>query len=111
MFEENSNHILHFDNFLAQQLFAETWLKKSLFCTGTVRQIRTESCACSNPFTMKKQDLGAFEAFGDGKVTFCQWNDKQSVCVLNNHQGVDPKASVRRWRLANKMQLGLHKLG
>ena len=27
--EKNLNNILYFDNFLAQQLFAETWLKKA----------------------------------------------------------------------------------
>ena len=76
--------------------------EKSLCCTGTVRQNRTKSCPFSNPFTMKKRDHGAFEAFGDDKVTLCQWNDNRPVCVVGNHEGVCPTTSVRRWSSVTK---------
>ena len=51
---------------------------------------------------MKKRKSGAFEVFDDGKVTLCQWNNNRPVCVVGNHEGVDPTASVRRWNLATR---------
>ena len=49
---------------------------------------------------MKKRERGAFEVFSDGKVTLCQWNDNQPVCVVSNHESVDPTIPVRRWSSA-----------
>ena len=52
--EENSNHILYFDNFFSSTTLCRDLAEKSLRCTGTVRQNRTASCPFSNPSTMKK---------------------------------------------------------
>ena len=51
---------------------------------------------------MKKREHEAFEIFSDGKVTLCRWNDNRSVCVVSNHEGVDPTISVRRWNSATR---------
>ena len=102
MLEEHSNHILYFDNFFSSTTLCRDLAEKSLRCTGTVRQNRTESCPFSNPSTMKKRERGAFEVFSDGKVTLCQWNDNRPVCVVSNHEGVDPTISVRRWSSATR---------
>ena len=100
--EENSNHILSFDNFFSSTILCRDLAEKSLRYTGTVRQNRTESCPFSNPSTMKKRERGAFEVISDGKVTLCQWNDNRPVCVVSNHKGVDPTVPVRRWSSATR---------
>ena len=51
---------------------------------------------------MKKRERRAFEVFSDGKVTLFQWNDNRPVCVVSNHEGVDPTIPVRRWSSATR---------
>ena len=52
--EENSNHILYFENFFSSTTLCRDLSEKRLRCTGTVQQNRRESCPFSSPSTMKK---------------------------------------------------------
>ena len=93
MLEENSNDILYLDNFFRSTTLCRDLAERSLCCTGTVQQSRTESYLLCNSSTMI-QDRGAFEVFGDGKATLCQWNDNRPVCLVSNQESIDPITSV-----------------
>ena len=51
---------------------------------------------------MKKQELGTFEAFGDGMIALCQWNNNKPVCVVSNFKETEPTSMVRRWSASKK---------
>ena len=67
-----------------------------LKCTGTIRQNRTQNCPFTSPTAMKKKVRGTFEAFGDGMIALCQWNDNKPVCVESYFKEAEPTSMVRR---------------
>ena len=43
---------------------------------------------------MKKQERGTLEAFGEGMIALCQWNDNKPVCVVTNFTEAEPTSMV-----------------
>ena len=95
------SHAVYFDNFCSSTILCRDIAMGQLKCTGTIRQNRTQIC----PFTsaaMKKQERATFEAFGDGMIALCQWNDNKPVFVVNDFTEAEPTSMVRRWSASKK---------
>uniref|UniRef100_H2ZUM7 PiggyBac transposable element-derived protein domain-containing protein n=1 Tax=Latimeria chalumnae TaxID=7897 RepID=H2ZUM7_LATCH len=101
------NHAIYFDNFFSSTTLCRKLSDKGLQCTGTIRMNRTENCPLTEPVLLKKSDRGTYQTFSDGQVVVCQWNDNKPVCVVSNHETVEPLISVRQWSAKKKTLMNL----
>ena len=96
------SHAVYFDNIFSSTILCRDLAMGQLKCTGTIRQNRTQNCPFTSPAAMKKQERGTFEAFGDGTIALCQWNDNKPVRVVCNFTVAEPTSMVRRWSASKK---------
>ena len=96
------SQVVYFDNFFSSTILCRDLAMGQLKCTTTIRQNRTQNCPYTFPAAMKKQVRGAFEAFVDGMIALCQWNDNKPVCVVSNFTEAKSTSIVRRWSASKK---------
>ena len=90
------SHAVYFDNFFNSTILCRDLAMGQLKCTGTFRQNRTQNCPFTSPAAVKKQERGTFEAFGDGMIALCQWNDNKPMRVVSNFTEAEPTSMVRK---------------
>ena len=98
---KNDNHCIYMDNFFSSTALFRKLAEKSLRCTGTVRQNRTEGC----PSVLQTTDRGHFEFYSDDKVLVCHWQDSKLVAAATNFEEVYPTKSIERWSNKKKVQI------
>ena len=96
------SHAVYFDNFFSSTILCRDLAMVQLKYTGTIRQNKTQNCPFTSPAAMKKQERGTFEAFGDGMIALCQWNDNKPMCVVSNFKDAEPTSVIRRWSASKK---------
>ena len=76
-----SNNAIFFDNFFSSTALCRDLARKSLRCTGTIYQNRTQNYPLTLQAVMKKNQCGVFEPYSDGEVVLCQWNDNNQSAL------------------------------
>lgn len=104
--EHPSQHCIAFDNFFTSHKLLSRLTQMNYFCTGTVRDNRTNRAPLVDVKTMKKKERGSLDYVFDKKneLLVARWNDNSVVSIVSNHEAIEPMHRVKRWdRKAGKM--------
>lgn len=101
-------HCVAFDNFFTSHRLISRLSQMNYFCTGTIRDNRTNNAPLMDVRTMKKKNRGQLDYVFDknNDVLMARWNDNSVVTIASNHEPIEPMHRVKRWdRKAGKMTI------
>lgn len=103
--EVKRNHVLYMDNFFSSTSLYRKHINEELRCTGTVRRNRTEGCPMMSEKAMKSRKRGYHEAFTDGDVNICHWNDNRPVVLVSTDADESQPKEATRWSRSEKKRI------